>query len=171
MRVEDGYGIFDVNIIGKSTNQTYMGTFKVKCLLSPMEQIKADKLYRDLLGTNAHLASNHVASLTYAASQLHLRVVEAPPFWEGSDIGGAHIKDENVILEVLENALESQVMFVEEKQEELKKRQEIMANLIRNKKITPEDDPDSEPVSSIKSKAEEQEEEVDLGGEVLPDDA
>lgn len=163
MRIEDGFGIFDVNILGVSTNNSYMGTFKVKCLLSPIEQIKADKLYRDLLGQNAHLASNHVAKLAYAASQLHLRVVEAPPFWGGPDLGGAHIKDENVILEVLNKAIEAQVTFVDKKKNELKERQELLSSLIRKKEIKPEEDADAEPIESLKKKAEEKESEIDMG--------
>jgi len=154
MRIEDGYGIFDVNIVGTFTNQTYLGTFKVKCLLSPMEQIKADKLYRDILGSNAHLTSNHVASLAYAASQLHIRIVEHPAFWEGESIGGSHIVDENVILDVIDKAIEAQAVFVEDKKKELIERQEVLANLIRNKKIVPEDSEEEAPITSSESEEE-----------------
>ena len=166
MRIEDGYGIFDINLVGNSTNQTYMGTFKVKCLLSPIEQIKSDKLYRDLLGTNSHLASNHVAQLAYALSELHTRVVESPAFWSEGELGGSHLKDTEVILDVLENALEAQANFIEEKQKELADRQKILANLIRKKKVVPEENPDEEPIESFKKKQEREEEEgpeIDLG--------
>jgi len=148
MRIDGSFGIFDINLVGTLTNNTYLGTFKVKCLLSPIEQIKADKLYRDLLGNNAHLTSNHVASLAYAASQLHMRIVDAPPFWDGADLGGTHIEDENVILEVIEKAIEAQAIFVEEKREELKKRQKILANMIKGDVIEREEEEGSEPIKS-----------------------
>ena len=159
MRIEDGYGYFDINLVGEHTNNTYMGSFKCKCLLSPMEQIKADKMYRDLLGNNSHLASVHVSQLCYALSQLSHRLVETPPFWDGQGIGGAHIKDESVILGVLESALEAAALFVEEKQEEMKKKQQMIANLIRNKKIVPEQEAGEEPIESFKDRQKKDEEE------------
>ena len=165
MRIEDGYAVFDINIVGVHTNNSYYGTFKVKCLLSPIEQIKADKLYRDLLGNNAHLASNHVGQLAYAASQLHLRVTEAPPFWESNDLGGSHIEDENVILSVLDSAIEAQVKFVEEKKEELIKRQEILANRIRKKVIVAEEEEDTEQVKSYDERQAEKEAEDRMDSE------
>lgn len=171
MRIEDGYGIFDINLVGEHTNNTYMGNFRCKCLLSPMEQIKADKMYRDLLGNNSHLASNHVSQLCYALSQLRFRLVEYPPFWEGSGILGSHIEDEAVILSVLENALEAAALFVEERQKELVEKQEILANLIRKKKIVPEEVEGEEPIESLKDKQRKQEEEPEMEieeDEVLP---
>lgn len=156
MRIEDGCGFFDINIIGNKTNQTYMGNFKVKCLLSPIEQIKADKLYRDLLGDNAHLASNHVAQLVYALSQLHIRVLEAPPFWNNKDMGGGHLDDENVILEVLDSAIEAQTVFIKEKKDEMEKRQKQLADMIRGKQIVPEIE---EEQAAIKEKEETEEDE------------
>ena len=159
MRIEDGYGYFDINLVGEHTNNTYMGSFKCKALLSPMEQIRADKMYRDLLGNNSHLASTHVSQLCYALSQLSHRLIETPPFWEGSGIAGSHIKDESVILQVLEHSLEVAALFVEEKQKEMIEKQEAIANLIRKKVIKPEEVEGEEPIESFKEKQKKEEEE------------
>lgn len=159
MRIEEGYGYFDINLVGEHTNQTYMGSFKCKCLLSPIEQIKADKMYRDLLGNNSHLASNHVSQLCYALSQLSHRLIETPPFWEGSGIAGSHIEDESVILQVLESSLEAAALFVEEKQKEMVEKQEMIANMIRKKKIVPQEIEGEEPIESFKERQKKDEEE------------
>lgn len=159
MRIEDGYGYFDINMVGEHSNSTYMGNFKCKALLSPLEQIRADKLYRDLLGQNSHLSSNHVSQLAYALAQLSVRLVEWPPFWENNGLNGGHVKDESVILQVLELSLEAAALYVEEKQKEMIEKQEILANLIRKKKIVPEQESGEEPIESFKEKQKKEEEE------------
>lgn len=155
MEIRDSEAVFDLNILGDRTNQTYMGTFKVKCLLSPLEEIEADKVYRELLGPNSHLAQEHVRQQAFALAQLDQRIIEAPPFWDNQILGGGHIKDRNMVLEVLEKAIEAQEKYVEQKEKELEKKQKKMAQMIRSKKIIkkPEDDDD------------EKVEEIDLGDE------
>lgn len=148
IRIDEDCGIFSVNIQGNNTNQTYLGQFKCKCILSPIEQIKSDKLYRDLLGNNAHLAGGHVTKITYALSQLHIRLLETPPFWDGGELGGGHLKDDNVILAVLDKAIECQVRFVEEKQKEKEEIQKMLSERLLKKDL-------------VKDEVEEEEEEED----------
>lgn len=157
IRIEGSEAKFDVNILGNITKQSYIGTFKVKCLLSPLEDIEADKLYRDLLGNNFHLADKAVKDKALALAQLKVRVLEAPPFWENEYIGGGHISDSNVILDVIDLAIQAQEEYVKQKEEEMKQRQELLTKAIKNKQI--EKDPE---VDSI----EEAEEKLDQGFEV-----
>ena len=126
---------FIINMIGSHTNNSYMGTFKVKCLLSPLEEIQADKTYRSLLGDNSHLALAHVRQYAFALSQLQQRIIEAPPFWQNEYIGGGHILDQNIISEVLNKAIEAQEKYIEKKQKELATRQETLTQLIKDKEL------------------------------------
>lgn len=126
---------FMVNITGRHSKQTYLGTFRVKCLLSPLEEIAADKRYRDLLGQNSHLAQEHVRQQAFALSQLEQRVIEMPPFWENDIIPGGHIKDDNVLLDVLDLAIEAQEKFIAAKAKELEERRNRLTNKIKKKKI------------------------------------
>lgn len=135
---DDTTADFDINEIGDKTNQSYMGHFKVKCLLSPMEEIAADKTYRELLGMNSHLAQEHIRQQAFALAQLDQRLIEFPPFWENTSLGGGHIQDRNIILHVLDRAIEAQEEFCKKKRDELRKKQEELTNLIKNKKIEKE---------------------------------
>lgn len=119
MIFEDFYAWFDISLLGSKTKQSYIGTFKVHCLMSPMAYIKADKLYRQLLGENSLFASEKARNLAFAYSQLQQRIVEAPPFWVNRELGGSHIMDDNIILEVLNQAILAEEKFLEQKNEEI----------------------------------------------------
>jgi len=152
MEIKDDFATFSVNIIGRHSRSSYMGTFTVKCLLSPMEEIAADKRYRDLLGTNSHLATQNVREKAFALAQLEQRVSEMPPFWENDHMPGGHIKDDNVILEILDLAVEAQETYIAEKEAELKERQERLTKAIKKKKI------EKEPEIEVADKTEEPDE-------------
>ena len=97
--LENGTAVFSINIVGNVERQTYLGTFKVKCVLSPYDFIKADRLYRELLGgTTPEVVHAHARSCAFAFSQLKFRIIECPPFWENPELGGSHLKDDNVII-------------------------------------------------------------------------
>lgn len=137
---------FSVNIVGKHSKDSYMGTFKVKCLLSPLEEIAADKRYRDLLGSNSHLAQEHIRQQAFALAQLEQRVINMPPFWENDSLPGGHIKDTNVLLAILDLAVEAQEKYITTKEDELKERQQRLTKAIKKKKI--EKEPEIEEIDS-----------------------
>lgn len=126
---------FSINITGRHSQATYMGTFRVKCLLSPLEEIAADKRYRDLLGANSHLAQEHVRRQAFALSQLEQRIIEMPPFWENDMIPGGHIQDDNILLDILDLAVEAQEKYIKAKAKELEDRRKSLTGKIKKKKI------------------------------------
>ena len=139
---------FSINVVGRLTKDSYMGTFKVKCLISPLEEIAADKRYRDLLGDNSHLAQEHIRQQAFALAQLEQRIIEMPPFWENDTLGGGHIKDTNVVLHVLDQAIEAQEKYVGIKEKELKERQKRLTKAIKSKKIEKEPEIEELPQAS-----------------------
>lgn len=153
MEINESIATFGINVIGERSNNTYMGRFKVKCLLAPTEEISADKLYRDLLGNNSHLAQERVRQLAFALSQLQYRIIESPEFWVNSNIGGGHITDENVILDVLDKAVEAQESYLAQKKQELKERQEKLTSRIKNKDL--EKEPEVETIDELENEEKE----------------
>jgi hypothetical protein len=155
MQIEGSEAKFEISILGKFTKETYIGKFKVKCILSPLEEIEADKIYRDLLGNNYHLSDEIIKQKAFALAQLNVRILQAPPFWENDRIGGGHISDSNVILEVLDKAIEAQELYVEGKEKEMKERQEALTKAIKNKVIQKEpeldnvEDPNAEALADL----------------------
>lgn len=145
MFIEGSEAKFDVNILGEFTNQSYIGTFRVRCILSPLEDIAADRKYRELLGDNYHLSRQDVRDKAFALSQLEARVISHPPFWENHRIGGGHIPDSNVLLEVLDKAIEAQEKYLAERKKEMEEKQEILTKAVENKKI--EKEPELEPLT------------------------
>lgn len=121
-----GTATFAVNIETSASKETLKGMFKVKCILSPMQYIQSDSLYRELLGkTNPQFANDYVGNLCYALSQLKYRIIEAPE-WFGSDesgVRGSSVED-NVLLHILDRSVEAEDTYrkaMEEKYESAKK--------------------------------------------------
>lgn len=128
----DGTAYFDLNLIGNKTQATYMGQFKVHCILSPIQFLQADQKFRALLGPNPTLAGDHVINLCLALSQTSARIIEAPPFWKNPNSGemdGGHIKDHNIILEVFDLATKVETEYTKS----LKDKAKIAINSLREK--------------------------------------
>ena len=111
----------NINVIGEDTGQTYMGDFKFKCLLSPLDRINIDRQYRSMIGVNSHEAGIEAANLSNILSELLFRVSSYPPFWKADEnhILGSHIVDRNVLLKVYEEALSCELEFKEEIKEKV----------------------------------------------------
>lgn len=144
---------FSINIVGRHSKDSYMGTFKVKCLLSPLEMIASDKRYRDLLGANSHLAQESIRQQAFALAELEQRVIEMPAFWENDSLPGGHIKDTNVLLHILDMAVEAQEKYIKIKEDELKARQDRLTKAIKKKKIEREPE-----IEEVQAKSEEPDE-------------
>ena len=153
MEITDTHATFTVHINGESTMQTYMGEFKVKCLLSPYDQIQADKMYRELLGDQLLYASDNAKTHAFALSQLKYRIIEFAPFFANPNqpsVPGGHLQDGNVLFEVLNKAIEAQEKYMEQTQEQAEKMEQRLKEAIQNKSLKREEE-----------KIEEEEEIVD----------
>ena len=136
MNTEESFNTFHINTVGEKTGQSYIGTFKVQCIMSPMDIIEADKLYRYLLGENIAWASQQAQNFALALSQLKYRVIEAPPFWENdTNIAGSHVKDYNVIIEIFDKALLAEETFVKESVKRMEDQKKKLVDAIKSKKI------------------------------------
>jgi hypothetical protein len=93
---------------------TFSGIFKFKCYLTPMEQIRANREYRELIGPNHLTLPEHESFLAYSLTQLKYRVISSPPFWSSSQqLSGfsGDLPDENIISEVLTAAMDSELKY------------------------------------------------------------
>lgn len=111
---------------------TYMGTFKFRCYLTPIQMIEADRDYRFLLGeTSPTLASETIENYSYSLAQLKQRVVQAPPFWfDGSRFPGGNVKDKEIIALVFEAAIQSELKYRSKLEEKHKSQLEKLSKYI-----------------------------------------
>jgi hypothetical protein len=135
---DDGTASFSLNVLGNISRETFMGNFQVKCILSPLEFIKADKLYRELLGEDSINAHQKARSNAFALSQLQYRVLRYPPFWENREIGGGHIDDDNVLGEVIELAIQAEEQYRTQKKKEADDIQKMLTKKIKKGEIEKE---------------------------------
>jgi hypothetical protein len=134
--MEESLVTFSINSVGEKTGQSYIGSFKVQCIMSPMDIIEADRLYRQLLGENIAWASQQAQNFALALTQLKYRIVQAPAFWENdTTIGGSHIKDYNVIIEIFDQALLAEENYVKENVKKMEIQKKKLVDAIKSKKI------------------------------------
>lgn len=120
IKIEGNVATWTINSIG-SVNGTYIGTFQFKCILDPLQQLAIGRDYRNLLGPNPSLASEHETFLAFALSQLKYRIISYPPFWkDGISEFDGNLLDEEIITEVLNAAINAEAQY----KEQLKKRKE-----------------------------------------------
>jgi hypothetical protein len=131
---EDSTASFSIQEIGQSDFVTYIGSFKVKCVLSPIEHIKIDRLYRELLGMYSSMATEHARNLSFALAQLKYRIIQAPPFWKDDEIDGGKV-DGNIILKILDQSIECEQKFKDRQKEKLKSMQTKLTEAIKTDQI------------------------------------
>jgi len=107
--MEKEQATFTIDAIGSFDKKRYVAGFVVKAFLNPIDRISADKLRRELLGPNPESAGSEEKTMAFALAQLKYRVIEAGPFWfKGSDIGGAALKNDNIIYHVFNLATKAE---------------------------------------------------------------
>ena len=115
---------------------TYRGKFIFKCILSPIEEIDADRDFRQLVGEHASLINPENEKVALALVQLKYRVLKAPLFWtsEESRINGGHIKDINIISHVFAAAIDAEIAYRNQLKERKDKAQKILAESLQKRK-------------------------------------
>lgn len=113
-------------------NGTYQGVFKLRTGITPMQEIEADRDYRELLGKNTELISSHIENLAYALTQLKQRVISGPPFWfDGiSKFPGSQVRDKEIIEKVFEASVVAETKYRKMLQEKHKLSVEKLAKAI-----------------------------------------
>ena len=143
---EEGTATFWIKETGSIKGETYVGMFKVKCILNPIEFIEADGLYRQLLGSDSPtLASNHAGNLAYALAQLRYRVIKAPPFWDDGTqkVPGGQV-DDNILLYVFSQCSEAETTYREKIQDQVKQATKSVRDAIDSGKVSPESLPEDD---------------------------
>lgn len=92
---------------------TYVGAFRFKCFLHPLQKIASSREFREIMGPTPSFANEEESFLAYALTQLKYRIVNAPPFWKSENPAAmdGDIADENIIAAVLDAALVSELKY------------------------------------------------------------
>lgn len=104
--------------IGEMTNERYVGSFKVKVLLTHAERLAVERTYADML-PNDKVASDESKLKAGAIAELDQRVVEAPRWWVNSR-NGRDLLDSQPIWDLLVG-IEQKVVEWKKELEELAK--------------------------------------------------
>lgn len=110
--IEGSNAVFELNM-SAPIGGTYMGTFKFRCTLTPIQIVDADRDYRDLIGAQPSLVNETADNLSFSLSQLKQRVISSPSFWTENSgrFPGGGVRDLEVISKVLEAAFLAESKF------------------------------------------------------------
>lgn len=140
VKLDGSIGEFNVTEIGKNSGESFSGDFTVKCFLNPLEVLKADRLYRELMGAiNPHLASSEAQNFSFALSQLKFRIIKSPSGWKNTEIDGGHL-DDNIVITVLNKAIEAQIQYKKRSIDRMKGLQDKLTEQIKDETIKPEEE-------------------------------
>lgn len=135
MRIEDNIGIFTISELDDETNETFIGEFKVKVILSPLDILGIDRDYRELIGAvNPIMASNDANNIAFALSQLRHRILSYPAFWKGGEYDGGHLP-KKVLYKILDDSIACQDKFKKDKQDEMEKIRKNLTKQVKAGKI------------------------------------
>lgn len=134
IRIEGKQAFFEIHEVAEEDQESYIGEFRCKCLLNPIDNIEADRLYRNLLGDYSYAASDRAKNSAFALSQLKVRLVEYPEFWKSPNVGGGHIPY-SILMTVLEKAIEAQEQFIEQKRKDKEELENMLTKKIKTKEI------------------------------------
>lgn len=112
--IEGSAATWDMGFVQGDVQGTYSGTFTFRCFLTPTQMLTAGREYREMLGSNFVLATEHEGYVTWCLTQLKQRVIKAPPFWyEPTQSGGmpGDIADLNVLYLVMDAAQRAQDQY------------------------------------------------------------
>ena len=130
---------------------TYMGVFRFRCYLTPLQQIAAGREERGLMGSNIAVASEHERFLAFALTQLKYRVISAPPFWASANPNGdipGDIPDEDVIAKILDAAVIAEKKYKDglkaRKDEALQKAKRMIEKIEQQDKAESKEEPSEE---------------------------
>lgn len=135
MRIEGNVGVYVISELDDESNESYVGEFRVKCILSPLDLLAIDRDYRELLGpVNPIMASGDANNIAFALSQLKHRVLAYPSFWKGESYDGGHLP-KKVLYAILDRSIEVQDKFKKERQEEMAQIQARLTKQVKTGKI------------------------------------
>jgi hypothetical protein len=122
---------FEIHVVGEETGQTFTGKFFAKEQLSWRDRIGADRYRRDLLGVNAAEASIDAFKRASIIADLSVQLTDAPQWWKDAQ-GGLELIDDNVIIEVSDQAQKIRADWLEAQK---KKGEEAKKALSSEKKV------------------------------------
>jgi hypothetical protein len=119
---------FSITLTGETTGEKWFGKFKAKTVLTHRDYLTKDRLRREYLGPNSSTADVRVVNTAIMASELAVRITDAPKWWQSSD-NGLELADDNLVLKVFNEAIrveteaaEAQKKLADEAGEEIKEK-------------------------------------------------
>lgn len=96
---------FTIDVTGETTGDRKVGKFTAKKRLSFRDQLARDNLRRELLGPAVGQPLPRAMSAANIFSELGVRLVEAPSWWNDND-NGMGLEDDKVVATIFDKVME-----------------------------------------------------------------
>lgn len=106
---------FTVNCVGEETGQTWAGNFSTKLRLTHRDHIVKDRRRREILGgEHPETAGERAVNLAFLVSELEVRLVKFPTWWEAHGFG-IDFEDDKVLGEVYDGMVKAVKAYQDER--------------------------------------------------------
>lgn len=86
-KLPDMTAMVTLDSVGEKTQSRFMGQFKIKRILTHADMFQLERVYAQLLPSREREINEDQRLKAAAIAELSVRVVEGPPWWEGSKFG------------------------------------------------------------------------------------
>jgi hypothetical protein len=104
---------FSINVLGKETNERYIGEFTVRVKLSQGLKMARSRMIRQNLGEFANFATDDDRLRAIALADCAVSITKSPEWWRHSN-DGVEMVDDNVIDEIWAGVAKAQGRYKEE---------------------------------------------------------
>lgn len=107
-------------IEGEITGTLWTGEFRVKTYLNYADQLRRDQVRRELLGReDGNSASPRASSAALVFSELFVRIVNAPSWWNEHE-NGTLLADDSVVRFIYNKALKAETLWTDARKAKVK---------------------------------------------------
>ena len=106
MELPKNESTFNIDVAGDTTFKRYEGQFTVRCVLTAGQRHTMELEKSRLLG-NSVVPTDALVGLAEVLATLRAKIIEAPEWWKQS-LSGSNLSDENVLMELYNNASEAE---------------------------------------------------------------
>lgn len=103
----DNEKVFSINMEGETTKEKFVGKFTCKVRLSHRDSIAKDNFRRTLLNGAPDTAGGRAASLAFLASELSVRILKSPSWFDLSE-SGLELEDDNVLAFIYQECIKAE---------------------------------------------------------------
>ena len=120
LKIPDYISTISLDSTGEVTKSRYMGTFRVKVVLTHADRFKLERNYAEFLPPNVQDVTEELKSRAATLAELDVRIIEAPSWWWDS-LKGRNMIDTMPLYDLLRQINDAHTAWLKQLEENANK--------------------------------------------------